>query len=168
MSLDLFSARFEALGAAWFDHASFTYSLNSQREERVNQGGNGNPNATIGHEPERTTAHGLQGVLTKQLSPRHTLSIGGDVYFEKLTSEAFNVNPASGAISARRPRVPDGATFTQGGVYAQTAFDLRPDRVRLVGAIRARRRQLRSPRGRQPARQRAAACGRTTRSRRRA
>jgi hemoglobin/transferrin/lactoferrin receptor protein len=137
MSLDLFSARFEALGASWFDHASFTYSLNSQREERVNQGGNGNPNATIGHEPERTTAHGLQGVLTKQLSPRHTLSIGGDVYFEKLTSEAFNVNPVSGAISARRPRVPDGATFTQGGIYAQTVFDLRPDRVRLVGAIRA-------------------------------
>jgi outer membrane receptor protein involved in Fe transport len=136
MSLDLFSARVEALGASWFDHASFTYSLNSQREERVNQGGNGNPNATIGHEPERTTAHGLQGVLTKQLSARHALTIGGDVYFEKLTSEAFNVNPVTSAVSARRPRVPDGATFTQGGVYAQSVFDLRPDRVRLVGSIR--------------------------------
>jgi outer membrane receptor protein involved in Fe transport len=136
MSLDLFSARFEALGASWFDHASFTYSLNSQREERVNQGGNGNPAATIGHEPERTTANGFQGVLTKQMSPRVALSIGGDVYFEKLTSDAYNVNPVSGAVSPRRPRVPSGATFTQGGVYAQSIVDLRPNRVRLVGSVR--------------------------------
>ena len=136
LSLDLFSARLESLAAAGFDHASFTYSLNSQREERVNQGGNGNPNATIGHEPERTTAHGLQGVVTKQLSPRASLSAGGDVYFERLTSESFNVNPTTGAVSARRPRVPDGATFTQGGIYAQSSYDLTPDRVRLVGSIR--------------------------------
>jgi outer membrane receptor protein involved in Fe transport len=136
LSLDLFSARVEALGKAAFDHASLTYSVNSQREERVNQGGNGNPAATIGHEPERTTAHGIHGVLTKQLSPRQSLSIGGDVYFERLTSVAFNVNPVSGAITARRPRVPDGATFTQGGVYAQTTYNLRPDRVRLVGSLR--------------------------------
>ena len=136
LTLDLFSARVETLGAGWFDHGSFTYSLNSQREERVNQGGNGNRTATIGHEPERTTAHGLQGSVTKQFSPRHSLSFGGDVYFEKLTSEAFNVNAVTGAVSARRPRVPDGATFAQGGVYAQSIYDLRPDRVRLVGAIR--------------------------------
>jgi outer membrane receptor protein involved in Fe transport len=136
LSLDLFSARVEQLGAGFFDHASLTYSVNSQREERVNQGGNGNPTAAIGHEPERTTAHGIQGVATKQLSPRQTISVGGDVYFEGLTSESFNVNPVTGDISARRPRVPDGATFTQGGVFAQTAYDLRPDRVRLIGAVR--------------------------------
>src|SRR4029453_10457097 len=81
LSLDLFSARFEKLGARLFDHVSVTSSLNSQREERVNQGGNGNPTATIGHEPERTTAHGIQGVATKALSSRTTLSVGGDVYF---------------------------------------------------------------------------------------
>jgi outer membrane receptor protein involved in Fe transport len=137
LSLDLFSARFEVLGAGFFDHASFGYSLNSQREERVNQGGNGNPTATIGHEPERTTAQGVQGVLTKQFSPRNSFSIGGDVYFEKLTSDSFNVNPTTGAVSARRPRVPSGATFTQGGVFAQSLFDLKPDRVRLIGALRA-------------------------------
>jgi hemoglobin/transferrin/lactoferrin receptor protein len=136
LSLDLFSARFETLGAGWFDHSSFTYSVNSQREERVNQGGNGNPTATIGHEPERTTAHGLQGALTKQLSSRLSLTVGGDVYFEKLTSDAFNVNPVAGAVSARRPRVPSGATFTQGGVYGQSIFDIRPEKVRLIGSVR--------------------------------
>jgi outer membrane receptor protein involved in Fe transport len=137
LSLDIFSARLETLGALGFDHASFTYSLNSQREERVNQGGNGNPTATIGHEPERTTVQGVQGVLSKQLSPRLSFSLGGDVYFEHLTSEAFNVNPVTGAVSPRRPRVPDGARFTQGGVFAQSTFDVRPDRARLVGSLRA-------------------------------
>ena len=70
LSLDLFSARLERAGVGRFDHASVTYSFNSQREERVNQGGNGSPTATIGHEPERTTVHGLQSALTRQLSSR--------------------------------------------------------------------------------------------------
>jgi hemoglobin/transferrin/lactoferrin receptor protein len=137
LSLDLFSARIEAMGAGWFDHGMLVYSLNSQREERVNQGGGGNPNAPIGYEPERTTAHGIQSTLTRQFSPRHSLTIGGDVYFEDLSSQAFNVDPASGAVSPRRPRVPHHATFTQGGAFAQAVVDLRPDRLRLVGALRA-------------------------------
>jgi outer membrane receptor protein involved in Fe transport len=137
LSLDIFSARVETLGALGFDHGSFTYSINSQREERVNQGGNGNPAATIGHEPERTTAHGIQGVLTKQFSPQLSVSFGGDVYFEHLTSDSFNVNPVTGTASARRPRVPSGATFTQGGAYVQSTYDVSPDRVRLVGSLRA-------------------------------
>ena len=103
----------------------------------MNQGGNGNPTATIGHEPERTTVNGLQAVLSKQLSPRLSFAVGGDVHFEQLTSEAFNVNPTTGAVSPRRPRVPDGATFTQGGVFVQSAYDVRPDRVRLLGSLRA-------------------------------
>ena len=136
LSLDLFSARMERLGAGWFDDASVIYSLNSQREERVNQGGNGNPTATIGHEPERTTVHGVQAAFAKAISTRHSVRFGADVNFERLTSDAFNVNPVSGATSPRRPRVPDNAHFTQGGVYAQTTFDVRPDRLRLAGALR--------------------------------
>ena len=136
LSLDLFSARIERLDIGPFDHLSVTYSVNSQREERVNQGGNGNPTATIGHEPERTTVNGVTGLVTRQLSPRQTITLGGDMYFEGLTSEAFNVNPVTGEVSARRPRVPSGATFWQGGVYAQTSFEAAPDRVRLVGSLR--------------------------------
>ena len=62
--------------------------------------------------------------------------MGGDAYFERLTSEAFNVNPVSGVESVRRPRVPDQARFTQGGIYAQAAVEVVPDRVRLTGAGR--------------------------------
>lgn len=136
LSLDLFSARLERLGAGWFDDASVIYSVNSQREERVNQGGNGNPTATIGHEPERTTVHGIQAVFAKQVSARQSVRFGADANFEALTSDAFNVNPVTGAITPRRPRVPDDARYTQGGVYMQTTVDVRPDRFRLVGAVR--------------------------------
>ena len=136
LALDLFSARLERLGAGLFDHVTVAYSLNSQREERVNQGGNGDPAAVIGHEPERTTVHGLQASLTKQLNARHTVTAGGDVYVERLSSDSFNVNPVTGGITVRRPRVPDGARYTQGGAFAQSTFDLRPDRIRLIGALR--------------------------------
>ncbi|MEO6237546.1 MAG: TonB-dependent receptor [Vicinamibacterales bacterium] len=136
LSLDFGSVRLERLGTGFADYLALTYSLNSQREERVNQGGNGNATATIGHEPERTTVHGVQGTLSRQLSSRAAMTAGADVYVERLTSDAFNVNPVTGAVSVRRPRVPDGATFRQGGAYVQSTFDAVPDRVRLLGAVR--------------------------------
>ncbi len=136
MTLDLFYARLERSGLGWFEHGSFTYSVNSQREERVNQGGNGSNTATIGHEPERTTSQGLQGSLSRTLSDRQSLQIGGDLQLERLTSDAFNVNPVNGAVSARRPRVPSNATFHQGGVYAQTAYTAIPDRLNFAGSLR--------------------------------
>jgi outer membrane receptor protein involved in Fe transport len=136
MRLDLFYARLERSNLGWFDHGSVTYSVNSQREERVNQGGNGSNTATIGHEPERTTVQGIQGIISRNRSERQSLQLGGDAYFEKLTSDAFNVNPVSGAVSPRRPRVPSDSTFAQGGVYAQTTYAAIPDRVRVAGSVR--------------------------------
>ncbi|MCA1559188.1 MAG: TonB-dependent receptor [Acidobacteria bacterium] len=136
LSLNLASIRLERLSAGPFEHVSLTYSVNSQREERVNQGGNGNPTATIGHEPERTTVHGAQAAFSRQLSQRQSLVIGGDLYLEKLTSDAFNVNPVTGTVSPRRPRVPSGATFRQGGVYAQSTLEVKPDVLKVVGSVR--------------------------------
>ncbi len=136
MTLDLFYARLERSGLGWFDHGTATYSINSQREERVNQGGQGSRTAAIAHEPERTTSNGVQGSLNKALSSRASLQVGGDIQLERLTSDSFNVNAVSGAVTPRRPRVPSHARFNQGGLYAQTAFDAMPDRLRLVGAIR--------------------------------
>ena len=135
LSLDLLSLRFERLEPGWFDVASLVYSLNSQREERVNQGGNGNPLATIAHEPERTTVHGVQIALTKQIAGQ-SLRVGADANFERLMSDAFNVSPVTGATTPRRPRIPDGAKFSQGGVYAQTTMEVLPDRFRLIAALR--------------------------------
>ena len=137
LTLDLFYVRAERLNVGWFDHASATYSINSQREERVNQGGNGNPRATIGHEPERTTANGVPGHRRRVRSRRDRRSRwAASIYFEELTSDAFDVNPITGAVSPRRPRVPSGATYRNGGVYAQTGYDAVPEAVSVVGALR--------------------------------
>lgn len=136
LTLDLASLRVERSSAGPFQHLSFMYGLNSQREERVNQGGQGSATATIGHEPERTTVHSLTASAIRQISTRASLTLGGDMHFEKLVSDAFNVNPVTGATSVRRPRVPSHATFRQGGAYAQAAFNAVPDKIRMVGSFR--------------------------------
>lgn len=135
LSLDAGTAQIEVLGGP-LQYLALTYGVNSQREERVNQGGQGSNTATIGHEPERTTSHSLSARTRRELSARVAVGLGGDVQFERLVSEAFNVNPVTGARSTRRPRVPSDATFTQGGVYAQTTIAAVPDRLRLEGAVR--------------------------------
>ena len=136
LQLDLAYARLEALSAGWFDHASFTYSFNTQREERVNQGGQGSATVLIGHEPERTTVNGLQFSANKALNTRTSLLVGGDTYFEKLTSDAFDVNPVTAVVTDRRPRVPDQATYKQGGLFAQVTWDAVPDKLSVIGATR--------------------------------
>jgi hemoglobin/transferrin/lactoferrin receptor protein len=113
-----------------------TYSLNSQREERVNQGGNGNPRAAITHEPERTTALGVQATVRKQLSLRHALLIGADFYPEHITAPSVSVNPVTGVATVRRGRVPDGATYRAGGVFAQQIIELVPSKAQVVAAFR--------------------------------
>jgi outer membrane receptor protein involved in Fe transport len=135
LQLDLAYARLEISGAGFLDHASFTYSFNTQREERVNQGGSGSSTAAISHEPERTTVNGLQFNGTRRLSDRSTLMVGADAYFEKLTSDAFNVNPATGAITDRRPRVPDQATYQQIGGFGQITMNPN-DKLVVTGAAR--------------------------------
>ena len=137
IQVDVFYARVEKfLSGAWFDRMSATYSFNTQREERVNQGGNGDPNALIGHEPERTSTNGVQANASKQINARTNLLVGGDAYFEKLTSDAFDVNPTTGAETDRRPRVPDQATYHQSGLFGQVTYDVKPDLMTIVGAVR--------------------------------
>jgi len=140
LKLDLFYARLERMNTAGFDHASVTYSVNTQREERINQGGNGDATAAINHEPERTTVHGVQFSGTRRLSDRSSILIGGDTYLESVSALSTAVTPPTATTFAetdRRGRVPHGATYKQGGVFAQTTYDVAPGRVAVVGAVRA-------------------------------
>jgi outer membrane receptor protein involved in Fe transport len=119
-----------------FDGASFTLSYNSQREERVNQGGQGNPFGDITHQYERTSTFGSSGFLDKKLGRNNNILFGGDYYFEKLNSPAYIHNPVTNAVTLSRPRVPDEAHFASGGVYIQDQWDAIPDRLRITGALR--------------------------------
>ena len=72
---------------------------------------------------------------TRSLAPAATLTVGGDGYFEGIESPSTGLNPATGVRTARRPRVPDGATFASGGAFAQLSVAARPW-LQLVGNVR--------------------------------
>jgi hemoglobin/transferrin/lactoferrin receptor protein len=132
LMLDFGYVRYTRFGAGPFDQISGTLSHNSQREERVNQGGNGNPAGAITHQYERTTAWGTSFTAARTWRG-HDFLVGGDGYRETIKSPAFSTS-ATGVTTLTRPRVPNGARELLYGVYAQESWSRGP--VRLSGAIR--------------------------------
>ena len=135
LMLDFFFLRWDQQRLRWLDHVSMTYSFNSQREERVNQGGNGDRRAAVNHEYERTRVHGVQGYLGKQAASQNLL-LGAEYYHERLRSPSYGFSPATLDITLRRPRVPDRAFYQSGGIYLQDIFEVVPQRLRLIGSVR--------------------------------
>ncbi|MFT3746589.1 MAG: TonB-dependent receptor [Pyrinomonadaceae bacterium] len=135
LMLDFGYIRYVKQGFAPFDNFSFTASYNSQREERVNQGGQGNPTGDVTHQYERTSTYGASFFVDKAWG-RNTMLIGADAYAEKLNSPAYIVNPVTNAVTLSRPRVPDDATFDSQGVFVQDLWEVIPDRFRVTGALR--------------------------------
>ena len=136
LMMDFAYVRYERFRFGGMDQFSATYSFNTQREERVNQGGNGNPRAAIQHEYERTTVHGVQTQTRKTWPGRHDLSLGGEAYFEGIRSPSFAVDPVTQTASVRRGRVPDRAGYRSGGAYVQDVTDLFAGRLRAMGSVR--------------------------------
>ncbi len=135
LKIDVATVRLEHLNPGFADLLSVSYSFNAQYEERVNQGGNGNPAAAINYEPERTATNALQ-LRTQKAFGLHTFSAGGDFSFEEVTGVSVAENATTGATTLRRGRVPDGAKYRGGGIYVQDSFDPSP-KAHLVGAVRA-------------------------------
>lgn len=136
LMLDFFYGRYIKQGVGFFDTGSFTFSVNSQREERRNQGGQGNPFGDITHQYERTTAVGFSFYLDKQLTQTNTFLIGGDVYQEGVKAPAHTLNPVTGVDTFSRPRVPNQARYLTYGLYVQDTWDVVPEKLRLSGALR--------------------------------
>jgi hemoglobin/transferrin/lactoferrin receptor protein len=136
LMLDLFYVRYFNQGVGFFDNFSATFSYNSQREERVNQGGNGNPLAAITHDKERTSTYGFNFYFDKRLPGRNNFLIGGDYYHDDVDAPSYTFDPATELLTLTRPRVPNGARYILAGLYLQDAIDLIPARLRLSGALR--------------------------------
>jgi hemoglobin/transferrin/lactoferrin receptor protein len=133
---DLFYARLLKQNLGFFDNASFTFSHSGQREERINQGGNGNPNGAVTNQRERTKVFGFNVYVDKQLGERNTVLLGADVYRDKIAAPAFTTNPVNGVVVNSRPRIPNGARYLTYGFFAQDTFTAIPDRLRLSSALR--------------------------------
>ncbi len=128
--------RLHALALPFFDRAWASFSVNRQREERVNQGGNGNPAASITHQYERMSVLGLQWAAERRAGS-HSIHIGGEGYRETSHAPAFTWNPVSGAVLSTRPRIPSGVRYLSYGAFIQDAWEPEPlPRLRLTGALR--------------------------------
>jgi hemoglobin/transferrin/lactoferrin receptor protein len=133
---DVFYLRYDRVGLGWLDSLTATYSFNTQREERVNQGGNGNPRASINHEYERINVSGLSAYANKLVGTRQNLLFGAEFYNERMRSPAFGVSPVTNDVSIRRPRIPDNALYKSGGIYIQDVWEAIPNRLRIMGNLR--------------------------------
>ena len=133
---DTFYARLSRQNLWFFDNGSFTFSYNGQREERINQGGNGNPVGAITNQRERTNVIGFNFYLDKQIGDRNTFLIGSDVYRDTINAPAFTFDPVTRRVTNSRPRVPDGAHYLSYGFFAQNNFTAIPDRLQINGALR--------------------------------
>ena len=136
LMLDFGYLRYVKQGVGVFDNSSFTFSYNSQREERVNQGGQGNPLAGITHDKERTSTFGFNFFLDKQLPAANTFLIGGDIYRDHVHAPSYTFEPSTGVTIITRPRVPNGASYILGGLFVQDSWEALPERLRFSGALR--------------------------------
>ncbi len=143
LMLDFGYLRFYRQGLGFFDNFSTNISYNSQREERINQGGQGNPLAAITNDRERTTSWGFGFFLDKQFT-RNNFLLGGDHYHDKVKAPSFRTEPSTGVVTLVRPRVPNGSTYDLSGIYVQDVFNAVPDRLRISGALRYNIGQYRS------------------------
>ncbi len=133
---DLFYARLVKQNLGFFDNSQFTFSYNGQREERINQGGQGNPVGAITNQRERTNVLGFNFSLDKQIGEENTFTMGADVYRDKITAPAFTTDPVTRVVTLSRPRIPDGARYLAYGFFVQDVFTAIPNRLRVGGALR--------------------------------
>ena len=166
LQLDLFYARIESSQRRRGSIGRrATYSFNTQREERVNQGGNGNPNALIAHEPERTTVERrpVQRVEADQLA-HQPAGRRRHVFREAHLGRVRRQSRRPAPRRRRRPRVPDQATYHQGGLFGQITYRRRagPADARSARCASATTRTARMRRMRRSST--ASRCGRMTHS----
>jgi hemoglobin/transferrin/lactoferrin receptor protein len=136
LKVDFGYLRYSRDGLGFFDSGNFTFSFNRQREERVNQGGQGNPLGSITSQTDRTRVVGLSGQLARAVGERNDVLLGADFYHEKVSSPAFSFSPVTGVVTDSRPRIPNGARFITSGAFVQDVFEILPNRVRFSGALR--------------------------------
>lgn len=134
--LDFGYLRLARSGAGPFGQLQATASYNTQREERVNQGGQGNPRGSITTQYERMKVWGLNFFAARRLG-RHDLLAGGDGYREESVAPAYTFSFTTGLAAPSRPRIPDGARYLLYGLFVQDSWEpLRSRKLKLSGALR--------------------------------
>ncbi len=134
LMLDFGYLRYQGYSLGPLDHLSIGVSYNAQREERVNQGGQGNPLASISHQYERLAAWGLTW-LAQKATGKHDVAAGGEGYVERVAAPAFTYQPSDGTVVDARGRVPHGARYLTHGLFVQDVWRPLPP-LRISSSLR--------------------------------
>ncbi|HEV8398032.1 MAG TPA: TonB-dependent receptor [Vicinamibacterales bacterium] len=129
--LDFASIRYGRTSVGWFDSASGTFSLNRQGDGRYEQS---RPNARLDAQTSATTSFGYQGQVHHAFRGQHNLVIGAEAYDESITAERRLIDPGN-VVTAARPDIPEGTTYTSAGAFAQQTADV-SSRVSVRGGVR--------------------------------
>lgn len=134
--LDFFYLRYEKEKLGRLDTLSATFSYNSQRDDRTEQGGAGNPLAAISDEFNDADALGYQVQATTHIGARQSVVFGGEIYDEYIESTRNIFDPVAAVTTAARGRFPNGSRYTTYGLFYQHGLDLVPHRLKLQGGVR--------------------------------
>jgi outer membrane receptor protein involved in Fe transport len=142
--VDFAVARYDRLDAGPFGSVSLSASFNAQTDGREYQNVN---NTTMGllsdvsHESNRTDVLGVQATGALPPLGRHSLTMGGEYYDEKVrsTREDRSWDAATGdytRVRQSRGRYPNGAGYGTSGLFVQDVASVVPNRVVVNGAVR--------------------------------
>ena len=117
---------------AGFDGLTASFSINRQADGRFEQA---RPTTRVDAQKATTTAIGYQAQGHRELGATHRLLTGVEFYDESLSASREFREP-NGSVSAQRPDIPDGTTYSSLGVFVQDSVDLFSGRVNLRGGAR--------------------------------
>jgi outer membrane receptor protein involved in Fe transport len=95
-------------------------SIEAQVGQQVIEDGRRNRDlGSLSEDRERNvdTTRGLSFVAVRGLGDVHHITYGADLYTDDVESSRVRTNIATGAVSVRAPRFPDGSTMLQAGVF---------------------------------------------------
>lgn len=140
---DLAYLRYQSFSEHWIDQISLTGSFLAQREERRNQGGQGNAALPIRSEFERASVWGTSAVFGRNRGRGYQLAFGADRYQEGLQAAGMSLDPLSGEAGRFRARIPDRVRYFQTGGFGQAVWHPWRGRARVSGALRLHRAEYR-------------------------
>lgn len=130
--LDFGLVKYQRPDVAGFEGIAATFSVNRQADGRFEQA---RSTVRVDAQEAATTVLGYQVQGHRAIGSRHRLLAGVELYDER-TSASREFREITGAVSAQRPDIPEGTTYTNFGVFVQDSVDLWRGRVNLRGGAR--------------------------------
>ena len=141
--LHFFYGRYEKLQVGPLDSISATFSINAQRDGQITQRlHNTDP---IDTDRNGVEAYGYSVQGTTHASRLAAIAFGADFYDERIDSTRTRLNPATSAVSSRRPLYPDNSTYRTLGLFGQSSMNLIRERLTLRLGGRYTRVHFKSP-----------------------